>query len=85
MTKCQHCAQSLLRAVGGKIKLRNKGVLAFSLVKGELVCEMVCPRCNKDTSAPVRLDDTVAETLAKSLKSPPVTFYIRPPSPPEDS
>lgn len=79
MSKCQHCEKPLLRAVGGKIKLRNKGVLAFSLVKGEVVCEMVCPHCGSDTKAPISLSSAMTESLTKSA-APPVTFYIRPPS-----
>lgn len=70
---CQHCKTDLLKLKASKLKLRNKGVLAFSIKKGQVVCEMVCPVCSSDTEIPVKIDD---DRIAKSL-SP--RFYIRPP------
>ena len=78
---CNSCAKPLLKEAGGKLKLRNKGVLAFSLIKGRVVCEMVCPLCNEDTVIPIELDGAGTQRLEKaSSTSRPVTFYIRPPT-----
>jgi hypothetical protein len=71
---CQHCNTDLLRLTSNKLKLKNKGVLAFSIKKGLVVCEMVCPACSKDTEIPVKIED---DRIAKSL-SPRIV--IRPPS-----
>ena len=71
---CQHCNTDLLRLTSNKLKLKNKGVLAFKIKKGLVVCEMVCPACSKDTEIPVKIDD---DRVAKSL-SPRIV--IRPPS-----
>lgn len=77
---CTSCAKPLLKEANGKVKLKNKGVLAFVLIKGEVVCEMVCPYCKEDTLAPICLNEAGVEVVKKaSTRSRPITFYIRPP------
>jgi len=65
---CQHCGAVLSHEEGGVLKMRVPSrLIAFkSFDDGDLVAEIPCPRCRRDTPLyPIRLQRIVA------LKSPP--------------
>lgn len=49
---CEHCGKRLSRSIGGTLKLMVKSRMV--VFDGAGRAEMVCPRCGRDTSLPVR-------------------------------